>query len=194
MAPNPVSFDARANRLKASKFFPIPKPFSPKLQWDVSRSGQLAFTNGDNYAVTVLDSTGGVRKRLARLIAPRPVTATERDSVTDQLMNPGGRPSASKEYTGRARDLVAQLPLQHAAIDAIMFDEQSSALWIRRGGTRSDSTQWDYYSNALEYEGTLSLGRNSALIGVRSDTLVVLVRGSLGIPKLAWYAFNRAQQ
>ncbi|HEU4881473.1 MAG TPA: 6-bladed beta-propeller [Longimicrobium sp.] len=146
-----------------------PPIFSPSFRWALLSGGSVAVVDSAAYAVRVLDASGRIVRTLRRPIAPRRVTARDREYEMErrasQLSDGGGLrlvgPQSGALPASVRRSVAEQLrDAEFAAVMPVvrrMAADAAGTLWIERTGPALDRPgNVDLVDPRGRYLGTLS--------------------------------------
>lgn len=184
-----VRITTRAQRVKGSEFQPIPKPFAPKVLWDINRQGDIAIGYGDDEEITIHHADGSGKTKVQLFWQTEAVSQLERDSVERAITRLGGRPSTAPGYEARAVELLKQLPARHALSDELILLDGGELL-VHRAGTSNGMARWEMFAPSGNHIGSLALARTDRLAYVLADTVGVLHESSDGALSLSEYTMK----
>lgn len=184
-----IRITTRAQRVKRTEFLPIPKPFAPKILWDINRQGDIAIGYGDDEEITIHHADGSEKTRIHMFWQAAAVLQLELDSVEGAITKPGGRPSTAPGYEARAAELLKQLPARHALSDELILLDGGELL-VHRAGTSNGMARWEMFAPSGNHIGSLALARTDRLAYVLADTVGVLHESSDGAQSLSEYTMK----
>lgn len=101
----------------------VPIPFAARPVISVGRDGRVARTMGTDYQLEILDRTGNIERVITRNVARVPVTAAERDSLSEEM-----RKSAAELVEG-ASLAEFEFPPEKPAITHV-FGDAAGHWWV----------------------------------------------------------------
>jgi len=174
------------DRLASATVGPRETVFLPRFAWGVLPKGETAVTRTAEYRVDILDGNGRMVRRIERPIAPRRVTARDREGERQRRLNAltGGEaiPASTRQIALKEVDR-----LQYADVMPVIQDlatDRAGRLWILRD-TRPDarSGRIDLVSGDGVYLGTIQ-GTRLPVAFSRGGLVATIEEDSLGVQKV----------
>ena len=129
--------------------FSFPRPFAPRASLAFGPDGTVYLARGDRYRVDVLSPAGDTLRVIRREIAPRPVSAEERDAAMAAI-------AERYEEVGQKAPAGIALPETKPAIEALRVDRAGNLWVLTHSGTGETYLEWAVHGPDGRYLGDVA--------------------------------------
>jgi sugar lactone lactonase YvrE len=161
----------------------IPVPFSPTLQLEVDRAGNIIAGLGGEYRIAVVTAAGDTTRLVTREVAERPLPSWIDDTVQARI-------EWLKQWAGGGEVDAFDLPRHQPYFTSLVVDALGY-WWVgREGNPRVSSGEYDVFAPSGEYLGTVQVPR-IFIYEIGEDFIAGMATDSLGVARAVVLGLTR---